>query len=165
MIMRAMRSTPEDSVDHAVVDLADHREAVVVEPLDEPELPERLSAVELLRRCCPGSPFEDSFARPAAAAAVADVVAEVEAVVVDPDRIAEDRDVGELLAEARVRTGQRAVRHCQNALHVEGAALYSFQRRRVEEPDRTDVHVRPHDPRDRGSWRRAPSGDRCVHRS
>ena len=41
-------STPGDAVDEGVVALADDREAVVVEALDQPQLPERLAAVELL---------------------------------------------------------------------------------------------------------------------
>ena len=37
-----------DAVDHAVVGLADDREAAVLEALDQPQLPQRLRAVELL---------------------------------------------------------------------------------------------------------------------
>jgi hypothetical protein len=37
-----------DAVDQRVVALADDREAVVVQALDQPQLPERLAAVELL---------------------------------------------------------------------------------------------------------------------
>ncbi len=40
---------PGDAVDHAVVDLRDDREAIALETLHDPGLPQRLRAIELLR--------------------------------------------------------------------------------------------------------------------
>ena len=43
-----MQVDARDAVDHAVVHLRDHREAVALEALDDPHLPERPLAVEVL---------------------------------------------------------------------------------------------------------------------
>ena len=76
------------AVDHRVVGLAHHRPAALVQPLDEPDLPQRTVAVE------PGR-HEPATSRLAAARcrgrqrSVTDVVGEVEVRVVDPDRAAQ----------------------------------------------------------------------------
>ncbi len=51
-----------DAVDHGVVRLGDHGEAPVPEPLDEPQLPERFVAIELLREQPPREALELLFA-------------------------------------------------------------------------------------------------------
>ena len=91
-----------DAVDQRVVALADDREAVVGQALDQPQLPERLRAVELL-----GEDPRREVAQLLVGArrrqrGLAHVVVEVEVRVVDPDRAAlVERDEAQLLAEAR----------------------------------------------------------------
>ena len=124
---------PGDPVDEGVVALADDREAVPVEPLDQPQLPERLAAVELLgedprrqvaqlllgaRRGKRGLPY---------------VVMEVEVRIVNPDRPAlAEGDEAQLLAEAR---------HQVQARGDVVAELFVAGRRPLEDAGRGDVHV------------------------
>ena len=81
--------------------LADDREAVAVEALDQPELPERLAAIELLGedpRCQVAQLLLRAGSRQRG---LPDVVVEVEVGVVDPDRAAlAEGDEAQLLAEA-----------------------------------------------------------------
>ena len=62
------RSTPEIAVDERVVRLADQREAVALEALHEPHLPQRLGAVELLGEDAARSAARAGRRRPAPAA-------------------------------------------------------------------------------------------------
>jgi hypothetical protein len=82
--------------------LREHREAVVLEPLDEPDLPERLVAVELLGEDPARQVLELALGARRGERGGAHVVAEVEVRVVDPARPAlPQRDEGEPLAVAR----------------------------------------------------------------
>ena len=93
---------PGDAVDHAVVGLADDREAVALQALDQPELPERLRAVELLREDPRRQHPQLLLGAGLGQRGVADVVGEVEVRIVDPDgRALAEGDEAELLAEAR----------------------------------------------------------------
>jgi hypothetical protein len=127
------------SIDHAVVHLGDHREAVVLEPVDEPHLPERAVTIELLRHDATGQPLEAPDVAGHGQARMAHVIVEVEPGVVDPHRMREERHPRELLAKPRVPL-QRAFRHRADALDVDAAVLRA-QGLRVEDADRADVHV------------------------
>ena len=77
---------PGDAVDQAVVGLADDREAVVLEPVDQPQLPQRLGPVEALGEGAGGEVAQLLLAAGGGEGGVADVVVEVQVGVVDPDR-------------------------------------------------------------------------------
>jgi len=134
------RVAPRDPVCEAVVDLGDGREAVSLDALDDPQLPERLSAVELLRHDPPGQPLELPHVPRHRQRRVAHVVLQVEAGVVDPHRLPEARNPGELLAKSR-HLVQLVRRELHDALEVE-LSTGERQRLGVEERDRPDVHVR-----------------------
>ena len=91
-----------DAVDERVVGLEDQREPIALEPLDEPALPQRLGAVELLGGD-PRREQEQLLLGPGRRQrGVADVVLEVEVRVVDPQRPAGlERRRRELLPVAR----------------------------------------------------------------
>ena len=100
---------PGDAVDEAVVALADDREPLLAEPVDHPQLPERLRAVEPLREGPGGERAELLLVAGGGQGGVADVVVEVEVRVVDPDRAAlVERHEAQLLAEARDEVEPRA---------------------------------------------------------
>ena len=67
-----------DAVDQAVVRLGDHREAPALDLVDEPDLPQRLRAVEALGEHAPGHVAQLLEARGRRQRGVADVVAGVE---------------------------------------------------------------------------------------
>ena len=91
-----------DAVDERVVALADDREALALEPLDQPQLPERLGAVELLGEDPRRQVAQLLLGARRRQRGLADVVVEVEVRVVDPDRPAlVEGDEAQLLAEAR----------------------------------------------------------------
>ena len=91
-----------DAVDEGVVALADDREAVAVEALDQPQLPERLGAVELLGEDPRRQVAELLLGARRGQRGLAHVVVEVEVGVVDPDRAAlVEGHEAQLLAEAR----------------------------------------------------------------
>ncbi len=124
---------PGDAVDQRVVALADDREAVALEALDQPQLPERLRAVELLGEDPRGEVAQLLLGARRRQGGLADVVVEVEVGVVDPDRAAlAEGDEAELLAEARDEVQAR--------LDVV-AELFVGRRRAVEDDHRGDVHV------------------------
>src|SRR5436853_409322 len=76
--------------------------AVAGHPLDQPDLPQRLGAVEALREEPPGELLERLLVRRLGQRRVADVVARVEVRVVGPDGTALPvRNVREALAVAR----------------------------------------------------------------
>ncbi len=66
--------------------LRDQGEAALAEPLDEPQLPERLGPVELLGEDASRHPAEHVLVAGRGEGRVAHVVAEVELGVVDPER-------------------------------------------------------------------------------
>jgi hypothetical protein len=117
-----------------VVRLEDQREAALLEALDEPALPQRLRAVELLRVDPRGEPVELLLGAGRRQRAVTDVVLEVEVVVVDPQRPSGlERRVREPLPIARHEVQTRA-----------DVLQHGGERRRgtLEDRDRADVHVR-----------------------
>ena len=123
-----------DAVDERVVRLGDEREAVALEALDEPHLPQRLGAVERLRVDPRGERAQLRLRAGRRQRGVAHVVLEVEAGVVDPQRTAGlDGREGELLAEARDEVEPRA--DVVREVVVGG-------RRSLEDHHRADVHVR-----------------------
>ena len=90
-----------DPIDHAMVDLGDDGELALFEALDDPQLPQRLGAIELLGDDPAGERLQLVVVAGSRKAGVANVKVEVEGVVVDPDRSAVVRDERETLAIAR----------------------------------------------------------------
>ena len=68
--------------------LGQHREAPAGETLDQPQLPQRPAAVERLREHAAREPLQLALAPWARQRRVADVVAQIEIGIVDPDRAA-----------------------------------------------------------------------------
>src|SRR5690606_21247480 len=129
-----------DAVHHAVVDLGDDREAVVLESLDDPHLPQRPVSVEMLRLDAPDDALELSLAARARQPGVAHVVAELEARIVDPHGMALERGPGEALPVARDPVQARGdVR--LDAFEVDAAGVVA-QRGSLEHGGRADVHRR-----------------------
>ena len=123
-----------DAVDERVVGLGDQREPAALEPLDEPHLPQRLGAVERLRVDPRRERAQLRLGPRHRQRGVADVVLEVEARIVDPQRPAGlDGREGELLAEARDEVEPRADVVREVVVGGRGA---------VEDHHRADVHVR-----------------------
>ena len=123
-----------DPVDERVVGLGDQREAPARHALHEPDLPQRLGAVQALGEEPTGELLQRRLIRRPRQRGVADVVARVEVRVVGPHRPAlAERDVGQPLAVARHQV--------QPAEHVIDQLL---RRRRLalEDHHRRDVHVR-----------------------
>ena len=122
-----------DAVDHAVVHLRHEGPVTVLEALDHPHLPQRLSAIELL-----GHQPADEVAQLLIAArrrqrGVPQVVPEVEVRVIDPHRAAQiERDEAHLLAVAR---------HERELAGDEVGEVAVVRGRSLEDPDRTDVHM------------------------
>ena len=119
--------------------LADDREAPALDALDEPELPEGLPAIELLRHHPPHEPLERAQVARHGQRGVAHVVVDVERLVVDPHGMVDPGNERELLAEALLPV------HLSLEMRLDPRdvepALRTGQRRRVVEPDRADVHV------------------------
>ncbi len=117
-----------------MVGLRQQREAVAVEPVDQPQLPERLVAVERLGEDAAGEIAQLLLVARLRQPGVAQVVAQVEVRVVDPARAAlPERDEREALAEPRHEV-QAAVDVLEQ-LDVAG-------RLALEDDHRGDVHVR-----------------------
>ncbi len=117
----------------------EQREPAVGEPFDHPELPERFSPVELLRHDARGQELQLRVVARAGQGGVADVVAEVEVVVVDPHGLVEDGDPAETMAVARHE--MQAPRDLvANPLDVD-AARRQRQWSRLEEDQAAEVHV------------------------
>ena len=122
-----------DAVDQRVVALADDREAVVAQPLDQPQLPERLAAVELLGEDPRRQVAQLLLGAGRRQRGLAHVVVEVEVGVVDPDRAPlVEGDEAQLLAEARDQVQARG---------DVVAELVVGGRRALEDAGRGDVHV------------------------
>ena len=142
-----------DAVDERVVGLRDQREALLAQPLDEPQLPERLGPVELLGEHPRRHPAQLFLVAGRRQRRVADVVAEVELRIVDPERPAGlDRREGELLAVAG--------HEVQPALDVLEQVVVA-RRRALEDRHRADVHVAGRRTRWSGTRRRSRSGGPC----
>jgi hypothetical protein len=75
-----------DAVDHGVMGLREHREPARSEALDEPQLPQRLGAVEGLGEDPAGEVEQRPLRAGRRQPGVADVEGEVEARIVDPQR-------------------------------------------------------------------------------
>jgi hypothetical protein len=123
-----------DAVDHRVVRLGQQREAPVGEPLDEPQLPQRLRAVELLGEDARQEVVQLLVAAGARQRRVADVVLEVEVGVVGPQRAAagcgrEDEPLP--VARNEVQAHPDRVEE-----------LLVGRRRPLDAHERADVHVR-----------------------
>ena len=141
LTVRGLGSLPEhqrhhvrrrDAVDHAVVDLREQGPAVLLEPLDHPDLPERLRAIQVLGEDPGGGRAQLCLGAGRRNSAVAQVVVDVEVRVVDPDRLAHaEGHEADLLAIAR---GQ-----IQLALHHR-SELLERRRRSLEDADAADVH-------------------------
>ena len=123
-----------DAVDEGVVALADDREAAAVEALDQPQLPERLAAVELLGEDPRRQVAQLLLGAGSGQRGLPHVVLEVEVGVVDPDRPAlAEGDEAQLLAEAGDQVQPRG---------DVVAELGVTRRRPLEDAGRGDVHVR-----------------------
>ena len=125
---------PGDPIDQRVVGLGDQREAPPRHPLDQPDLPQRLGAVQALGEEPPGEPLERGLVARPRQRGVADVVVGVEVGIVGPHRAP--------LIERHVRQALAVARHeVQAALHVLDELL---RRRRaaLEDHHRRHVHVR-----------------------
>ena len=135
-----------DAVHERVVRLADEREAAALDALDQPDLPQRLVAVELLGEHAARERAQLLLGAGRGQRGLAHVVAQVQVRVVDPARPAlAERHEGELLAVARdevepaldprdelVVGGRVAVEeHHRGDVHVGGVVL-EVQERRVE---------------------------------
>jgi hypothetical protein len=129
-----------------VAGLRDHGEAALAHPVDEPQLPQRLRAVEALREDAAREAAQLGRARRGRQGRVADVVAGVEVRVVDPDRTPlPERRERELLAvagnegQAALELGDEVVvgrggtveDHAGADVHV-GAALLEREERGIE---------------------------------
>src|SRR5450756_1064556 len=123
-----------DAVDHAVVQLGHDRPVVVLQTLDEPHLPQRPGAVQLL-----GHQLTNQVAQLLLAAGwrqrgVPDVVRKVEVGVVDPHRPTHlHRDEAHLLPVAR---------HLRQLGLDEAADPVVRRGRTLQYDDRADVHGR-----------------------
>lgn len=84
-----------------MVGLGYEREAPALESFDDPDLPERLVAIELLRDDARGESLQLPLVAGARQGAVAHVVVDVEVLVVDPHQAVPERDRREPLAVAR----------------------------------------------------------------
>ena len=113
--------------------LGDDREAVALDAVDEPQLPERLRAVEALREDPRRQVPQILLAAGARQRGVAEVVLDVELRVVDPLRPAlAVGDEAQLLAEPGDEVQPRG---------DVVAELVVFGRRALEQGGRGDVHV------------------------
>ena len=113
--------------------LGEHREAAALEAVDEPQLPERLVAVERLSEDAAGELAQLLLAARGRQAGVAQVVAQVEVGIVDPARAAlTEWDEAEPLAVAR--------HEVQPPLEV-AEQVVVLRRLALEDDHRCDVHV------------------------
>src|SRR2546429_695722 len=116
-----------------MVGLGQEREAVPLQPLNQPKLPERLGAVELLREDAPGEAAQLILGAGGGQRRVAHVVGEVEGWVVDPEGPSGLQSwEGELLPEAWHQVEARA--------NVVEEVLVA-RRRAFEDEHRAHVHV------------------------
>ncbi len=83
-----------------MVNLADQGEAIFFETLDDPDLPEGAGPIQALGHDASREALELLFVTGTGQAGMAQVVVEVEAVVVHPHRLTLEGDPGELLSVA-----------------------------------------------------------------
>src|SRR3954447_9857620 len=121
------------AVDHAMVDLRDHRPPAVAEPLRNPKLPQRPRAVELLGHDPPDQVAELLVASGRRQTRAAHVVVENEMRIIDPQRAPQiQRHEAHLLAIAGDERQLRVDRRPR---------LLVRRRRALEHSNRPDVHV------------------------
>ena len=136
-----------DPVDERMVGLCDQRKTFPGHPLHEPDLPQRLGAIQALREQPPGELLQCGVVGGSWQGGVADVVARVEMRVVGPYRPAlPERHVGKPLAIARhqvqaaedvidelLRRGRLALEdHHRRDVHVRGRVVLQVQERGIE---------------------------------
>jgi hypothetical protein len=129
-----------DAVDHAMMRLAHQRDAVPLEALHQPQLPERLVEVETLLEDARAGALQQPLVARLRQARVADVVADVEAWIVHPDRMPVDGRRFDALAVARDQVQARG-HVLEDALDVEHVSLVT-ERTAFTDQDRADVHRR-----------------------
>jgi hypothetical protein len=122
-----------------VVCLREDGEAVVLEPLDDPKLPERLPAVQGLGHDLPHEPFQQTLVPRAGETQVPQVVVQVEAGVVNPYGMIRERRPRQALAVAR-HAVERRFHELADPLDFETVAC-PRERRRIEDGHRPHVHV------------------------
>ena len=125
------------AVDGGVVDLGDDADAVLLEALDHPQLPQRAGAVERGAGDLAGHLAQLAAAAGAGAADAADVEVEVEVGVLDPDRVGQvERHLHQPAAERRHQV-EPAADELLDVLERVAAG----HRRRVEHHRHGHVHV------------------------
>ena len=145
-----------DAVHQRVMRLGEDREAVAVEPLDEPHLPQRPVAAQVVGEDTARQHLQLVLRARRRQRRVADVVAQVEALVVDParPRLCE-RDLRDALpvarhqAQARLDVGQEQLVRRRlpgedqrgRDVHVRGRVL-QVQERRVQRAEAVSGHRR-----------------------
>src|SRR5262249_17307405 len=146
-----------DSVAHAVVRLGDERPAVIAQSLDQPDLPEWLRPVQVLRQDPAGKVSQLLLSPWPRDGRMPKVIEDLEVRVVNPDRAPEpQRNEAHLLSIARDKVQLRD--HQPDQVAVPG-------RRALEDGDRPHVHgvVLTLDPEER-CIQRAQSIDRGAPR-
>ena len=118
--------------------LAQQREPAAVEPLDEPQLPQRAVAIKRLGEDPAGQPLEVALGTGARQRRVAHVIGQVEVRVVDPDGTAlvegherqplsvawnQMQPQADLVDELGVRGGFALEHHAAGHVHVRGVTL------------------------------------------
>ncbi len=125
---------PGDPVDERVVGLCDQREAPARHALHQPDLPERLGAIQTLGEEPAGQLLERGLVGRPRQGGMADVVVRVEVRIIGPHRPAlSERNMGEPLAIAR---------HQVQAAEDMVDQLLRGGRLALEDHHRGDVHVR-----------------------
>ena len=127
---------PGDPVDQRVVGLGDQRATIVLQALDQPHLPQRLGAVELLGEDARGEVAQLLPIPRRRQRRVAHVVLEVEARIIHPH--------GAPAVERRVRVSQlvAVARHQVQALADLFEELLQRRRRALQQREPAHVHVR-----------------------
>ncbi len=119
--------------------LADRSETIALQPLGDPQFPQRLAAIELLRHDSPGQPLELLFPAGTRQRRMAHVVVEVEALIVNPDRMVLDRHARDPLPITGNLMQPRSD-VAANPFDIDPAAR-GPHRLRVEDHHPRDVHV------------------------
>ena len=104
------------------MDLRDDGESIPLQAVDDPHLPERLPAIQELGDDPPAETLQLSFITRVGKVGMPQVVVEVEGRIIDPDRIAFDRDELHSLAIAGdpMKPGGHVA---TDALEVDAAAV------------------------------------------
>ena len=129
-----------DAVDQAMVDLDQHREATLRESFDEGRLPERTAAIEGTLEQPGDQRLQLRVGARRRQVAVADVIVEVEILVVDPHRLVQARREVEALPIARDQVQARGD-VIPDAREVDSAVGVA-DRARIEDRGERHVHVR-----------------------